>query len=492
MADYLHGVYTNEMPTPLRAPVPVASALVTAIGIAPVHKLEDYSQTINKPLLINSFAEAVSRAGYTDQNWDKFTLAEVIDSQMRVHAISPLVLINVWDPDIDKLAIADTLLPISNNKATLADPMAIIKSVVVKIADPADTTGASFINLVRNTDYSLAYDSSDNLVITLLQGGLGDGATELVVSYDQADPSKVTATDIIGGVDATGNRTGIEAIDDVFLKLNLVPCLLVAPNFSHLPNVYTALVAKAKRMVYGLQAMAIIDIPTTGTYADYSELPNFKSMNSFVEPNSYLLRGRIQNSDRVYYGSTRAAGLQGEVDNSNRGYPFEGVSNKVLAATAIVDDDDNEQALLDDKQANYLNANGITAFINFQGWRPWGIQTAAFPGDTDIKNAEYSVRRMFIYLQNLIILSHRQEVAKPGNLRLRDRVLLSVQATLDIMVSVGALLNGTISFTSEDNPTLELMQGNWNFALSITPPNAAKALIFNVSYDPEGLQILFS
>jgi phage tail sheath protein FI len=332
------------------------------------------------------------------------------------------------------------------------------------------------------------------LVITAIVGGKIDGTiTELNVGYAKADPSKITASDIIGGIDSmTGKRSGIEAIDDVFLQLNVVPCLLIAPSFSHLPNVYTALLAKAKRMVYGLQAIAIIDLPTTGLYADYSALPNFKSMNSFVEPNSYLFRGRVQNGSKIYFGSTRAAGLQGEVDQSNRGYPYEGVSNKVLSATAIVDDAGNEQSLLDDKQANYLNANGITAFINFQGWRPWGIQTAAFPGDTDIKNAEYSVRRMFIYLQNLIILSHRQEVAKPGNLRLRDRVLLSVQSTLDIMVSVGALLNGSISFTSEDNPTLELMQGNWNFALSITPPNAAKALIFNVSYDPNGLQALFS
>lgn len=36
------------------------------------------------------------------------------------------------------------------------------------------------------------------------------------VSYEYADPSKVTAADIIGGVNSAGNRTGMKLLNDSF------------------------------------------------------------------------------------------------------------------------------------------------------------------------------------------------------------------------------------------------------------------------------------
>ena len=48
-----------------------------------------------------------------------------------------------------------------------------------------------------------------------------------------ADVSKVTADDIIGGIDGqTQIRTGLELVDEVFPRFGLVPGQLLAPRFS--------------------------------------------------------------------------------------------------------------------------------------------------------------------------------------------------------------------------------------------------------------------
>ena len=55
------------------------------------------------------------------------------------------------------------------------------------------------------------------------------------------DVTKVAKADIIGGIDAsTGQRTGLELVEDVFPRFGLVPGQLLAPGFSDDPAVAVA------------------------------------------------------------------------------------------------------------------------------------------------------------------------------------------------------------------------------------------------------------
>ena len=59
------------------------------------------------------------------------------------------------------------------------------------------------------------------------------------------DASKVTAADIVGGVDAaTGAETGLEVVRQVYPKLGMTPGILTAPRFSTNATVSAALQAK--------------------------------------------------------------------------------------------------------------------------------------------------------------------------------------------------------------------------------------------------------
>jgi len=63
---YFHGVRITESPTPLQVPAAVDSALPVAIGVAPVHRLENPAMAVNNPALLFNFSEGVADMGYMD------------------------------------------------------------------------------------------------------------------------------------------------------------------------------------------------------------------------------------------------------------------------------------------------------------------------------------------------------------------------------------------------------------------------------------------
>ena len=480
---YMHGVYILESPTPLQVPVPVDSALPVAVGVAPVHRLENPAAAVNNPALVFSYGEGVVDMGYSD-DWKKFPLSEVLFSQMRVHAVSPLVMINVWNPIPTAQDVAVTDLPVINGIATIDDGMAMISAVIVHRA----TSG----EYVRNKDYTLKYDG-EKLLVSIVEGGdIPSNTTTLSITYKQATVAGVTKAHIAGGVDPDTNaRTGIELIDEVFLSFRKIAGFLLAPGWTHDPEVASLLVSKAKNLGYGFTCIALLDLPTTGAFSNYRNLPKWKNDNSYVDHYAFLTWPCVGNGDRVFHGSTRMAGMYGQVDDSNGGLPYEQASNKALAMTHMCDEDGKVIPMLSEDQANYLNENGIGTFINFEGWRAWGVETAAFPGNTDIKDFERGVRRMFCYVQNVVNRTMRQNVDKPITRLLIDRILLTANEYLNTLKSRNAIIGGEVIFLRADNNNQSIMSGNLYFRVHLTPPNAAKAIIFDFMYNPDFLEGLF-
>ena len=59
-----HGITIEEEQTSLKAPVYSDAACQIVIGKAPINLLKDPKSAVNKPILVNNFAEAVSNIGY--------------------------------------------------------------------------------------------------------------------------------------------------------------------------------------------------------------------------------------------------------------------------------------------------------------------------------------------------------------------------------------------------------------------------------------------
>lgn len=76
-------------------------------------------------------------------------------------------------------------------------------------------------------------------------------------SYNYADPTKVTPADIIGAVNAAGNRTGMKLLNDSFNLFGYFAKILIAPVFCTQNSVSVELIAMAEK----LGAVTYIDAP---------------------------------------------------------------------------------------------------------------------------------------------------------------------------------------------------------------------------------------
>ena len=484
---YFHGIRITESPTPLQVPVAVDSALPVAIGVAPVHRLENPAIAVNNPTLIFNFAEGVADMGYMDpKHWKKFPLSMMLFSQMRLHLVSPLVLINVWNPLKNAQDVMEKDVPVINGILTIDDPMAMISGVTVhntKIGDP---------DYVRDNDYSLRYDGDKLLIVLAEDGGIPAGTLALNVTYKQATVDGVTKNDIAGGVDpATNQRTGIELVDEVFQVYRKIPGFLLTPGWSHIPEIAALLMGKAEHLEGEFSCVALLDLPTTGQYSNYRNLPKWKNDNSYISAYAFADWPCVAIGEQIYYASVRMAGMYGEIDGKNAGTPYEQVSNKHLSMTNLCDEDGNVIPMMSVTQANFLNENGIGTFINMDGWRCWGVETTAFPGNTDIKDFERSVRRMFIFVQNVVNRTMWQNIDKPIRKLLIDTILLTGNEYLNTLKSRQAIIGGRVEFLRADNNNQGIMSGKLFFRVYLTPSNAAKELEFNFSYDPDYLEGLF-
>ncbi len=492
--SFEHGVVVNEQPTGVKPPVQISAGLPVYIGTAQVNAGDP--TFVNKPGVFNTLEEAVAALGpiAPSSAWGEYTLHEAVKAHFSVYGVGPIVCINVLDPSNDGHVQSATgqSHQLVKGKVKLQPyggpdelQLGIIKSsVVVK-------KGVTTMTL--NTDYTLAFDDSGYLEVSIVSGGALSASDVILVDFDYLDPSAVTSSTIIGGYDVdTDKYTGIEVVEQVFPRLRLVPGFLLAPKWSQVPTVAAALNAKAPSINGAFKAEELVDLSTDkGTIATYSAAPTWKSDNGYTGAFQFVTWPLVKFGDDVYHASTIAACVANLVDSARDGVPYASPSNQAVDADAAVLDDGTE-VLLTTPQANSLNAQGIATILNtFNGWKLWGNRTGAYPDDTDPKNAFLPVRRMFNWMENTIILTTQSFVDQPGNRRQIDSVRGSIQSWLNNLIAVGALVDGKIEFRSSENSTTDLSDGKITWHITATPPSPNEQMVFNVEYDPAALAALF-
>ncbi|OLZ66765.1 phage tail sheath subtilisin-like domain-containing protein, partial [Chromobacterium violaceum] len=298
-ANYLHGVETIEVergPRPVRT---VKSAVIGLIGTAPAGPVNATTLTLSEK---DAAAFGPQLPGFTIPQ----ALTAIYD-----HGAGTVVVINVLDPtsQAHKSTIPEEAitLDLATDSARLKYPA--VANVVVKSADGATTH-------VAGQDYAL--DASYGKITRLKTGKIAAGAN-LKVSYDYADPSKVTAADIIGAAaNAAGNRTGLKALQDTYNKFGFFAKLLIAPGFCTQNTVAAEMAAMADK----LDAIAYVDAPIGTAFADAlagrgpAGTINFNTSSDRVRlcyPHVMVADGN--GGLRYEPLSSRAAGLRAKVDN---------------------------------------------------------------------------------------------------------------------------------------------------------------------------------
>lgn len=489
---YKHGIYTKEQPTSILPARDVDSAVVFAVGTAAVHTLgADAPRYINQPRIYYSYDEFVKEMGWDAEHFNDYTLQEVAKSHFSLYRAAPLVVVNVFDPAKHKSEVTAEEITFSAS-ALDADTARLAHAGVTGLTLKSADGGTTY---ETGTDYIA--DPATGLITRLEDGAISEGAT-VTAAYVWADVSQVTSADIIGGIiQDTGQATGLELIDEVFVRYRVVPSIVLAPRFCEDPAVAIVMAAKCAGINGLFQAIALVDIPSDGDNAVtlYSSVPGYKEKNNLTDPLMICCWPKVRLGDDVYSLATHLAGVMADTDADHDGIPYASASNKRLDITScgyMKADGTWEEVWLDLTKANYLNGQGVWTVSSFDGgMKTWGGRMACYPSNVDPKDAQESIRRFFNWYQAQFILTYFAKVDEPLTRRLVQTFLKSEQIRLDGYTAREIILGGSISFDESENPTTDLIDGIMRFHLRITPPPAARDIEGVFEFDPQNLSALF-
>ncbi|PKL00065.1 MAG: phage tail protein [Tenericutes bacterium HGW-Tenericutes-1] len=479
---YKHGVYIQETPTKLIAPVLANSAIQFIVGTAPVNLLDDPSSAVNKIIVLNNFDEAVEKVGYSD-SFDKFSLCQAIDASFRIFNVAPIVVVNVLDPSIHKIAVVDELNPLVAREVIIEEEGILLDANFV-VKDSTKTT-----TYTKGTDYTLEFNDMGHVLLkALLTGTIPVDETQLSFGYNQLDPGAVTAADIIGEYDIlTGIYTGLQLIDQVFPVKSLIPGVINLPGWSHLPIVAAEMIAKTTNINGLFKCECLLDIDSSSEGAlIFTDVAAWKQENNYINEHAIALWPKVKVSSKEYFMSALFGALIANTDHVNEDIPYVSPSNKPFKIEATIIDDGTE-VFLQLPQANELNGVGVVTAINFNGWKSWGNNTSKYPLTVDPKDRFISVRRMFDWWGNQFINTYTQKVDDPLNLRLIESVVDAENIKANGFKARFQIADARIEFYQIENPTSNLMNGSIKFKQYLTPYTPAETIENELEFDPSAL-----
>ena len=275
---------------------------------------------------------------------------------------------------------------------------------------------------------------------------------------------------IIGGVLASGQRTGLQALLDGKSRFNAQPRLLIAPKHSATQAVATAMDALAGK----LRAIAIVDGPNTTDEAVLAYAQEFGSKRI------YMVDPGVQQWDTVLSktvdapASAFAAGLFAWTDTE---YGFwASPSNKELVGITgtsrpieFLDGDETSRA-------NLLNNANITTIIRDGGYRLWGNRTLS----ADPKWSFVTRVRTLDIVMDAILAGHKWAVDRSITKTYVKDVTDGLDAFMRDLKNQGAVINFEVYADTVLNTASQLEEGKvyWNIRFTDVPP--AENPIFRV------------
>ncbi|NNB51700.1 phage tail sheath subtilisin-like domain-containing protein [Pseudomonas fragi] len=275
---------------------------------------------------------------------------------------------------------------------------------------------------------------------------------------------------IIGGVLASGQRTGLQALLDGKSRYNAQPRLLIAPKHSATQAVATAMDALAGK----LRAIAIVDGPNTTDEAVLAYAQEFGSKRIYMVDPGVQQWDTVTSTTIDAPASAFTAGLFAWTDTE---YGFwASPSNKefvgITGTTRPIEFLDGDETC----RANLLNNANITTIIRDGGYRLWGNRTLS----ADSKWSFVTRVRTLDIVMDAILAGHKWAVDRSITKTYVKDVTDGLEAFMRDLKNQGAVINFEVFADTELNTASQLEEGKvyWNIRFTDVPP--AENPIFRV------------
>jgi phage tail sheath protein FI len=287
-------------------------------------------------------------------------------------------------------------------------------------------------------------------------------AVIVAVGVPKLEDAALQTSAIIGGVLASGQRTGLQALLDGKSKHNAQPKLLIAPKHSATQAVATAMDALAGK----LRAIAIIDGPNTTDEAAMAYALEFGSKRLYMVDPGVQYWDTIASVTIDAPGSAWVAGLFAWTD-ATYGY-WASPSNKefvgITGTTRPIEYLDGDETC----RANLLNNANIATIIRDGGYRLWGNRTLS----SDPKWAFVTRVRTCDILMDAIQAGHKWAVDRSITKTYVQDVTEGLQAFMRDQKNAGAVINFEVYADKEKNTASQIEQGKiyWRIRFTDVPP----------------------
>lgn len=473
---YYHGVRVQEESSVVASPVTGTAGLQVVFGTAPINLVEEPEEAVNIPIVCQSMEEAKVKLGYSE-DFQAYTLCQSMYASFSAFAVAPVVFINVLDPTKHKKENEEKEYTPANGQVTVSASGILKKSVVVKLEEET---------LVVDTDYLLSFDEAGNLIITLISDKAKAAAT-LKVASSSIDPTLVKDVDIIGGYDVeTGKETGLEVLRQVYPRTGMTASLIIAPGWSHKPEIGAIMMAKCEAINGVFSAECLLDLDTSAANI-YTKCQKVKEENGYTDRHAIAMWPMAKIDGRQMYYSAVYGAMTSYTDAENDNVPCISPSNLLLHVTDAVLSD-GTSIFMDREQANTLNGQGIVTLINESGWRSWGNNTAAYPEVTEIRDRWICCRRMFTWMGNSLITTYHERVDNPGNFRLIESICDAENIRLNSYTAAGKMAGGRVEYDEAENKVEMLLGGHIIFRIYMAAFTPAEDILFILKFDPALLE----
>lgn len=279
-----------------------------------------------------------------------------------------------------------------------------------------------------------------------------------------ADAAAQTSA-IIGGVQASGKRTGLQALLDGKSRFNAQPRLIIAPKHSATQAVATAIDSIAGK----LRAIGIIDGPGTTDEAATTYAKLFGSKRLYMVDPGVQFWDTTSGASGATVDAPASAWAAGMFAYTDSEYGFwSSPSNKefvgITGTTRAIEYLDGDETC----RANLLNNANIATIIRDDGFRLWGNRTLS----SDSKWAFVTRVRTMDMVMDAILYGHKWAVDRGiTSTYIRD-VTEGLQAFMRDLKAQGAIVNFEVYADPVLNSASQLEQGKvyWNIRFTDVPP----------------------
>lgn len=479
---YQHGVYTREQATSMSAATNSTAGLQVVFGTAPIYQLADLTG-VTAPRLCSSYAEAAAALGY-DTNFEAFTLNQSIKASFELFGVAPIVLVNVLDPNKAQHVTnvsKPTEQTVTGGSFVISaeqEPVPYVLRATLTVS--AQTSGDP---LVAGTDYTVEYDE-DGLATVTLTSATAKALVKVYVTYKAikltAGKTTVTAAEITTAIS--------DKLREVYPRFGMTPGLLLAPGYSKDPNVAAVMQGACENIngVYSCECILDVDCGTSGAQT-YDAVKQVKESKGLTSPHAYAYWPMAQVGNYRLSLSAIMGALTAATDAANGDVPSLSPSNKSLPGVTGLCLEDGTEVILDQAQANVVNSAGIGTVLNLNGFKAWGNNTCAYPSTTDPKDRWIAVRRFFTWRSNSLIQTYFERVDSPANYRMIEAIVDAENVNGNAYVAAGACAAYQCEFRSDENPTMQILDGTIKFHLTLAPYNPAECIEFTLEFDPTAI-----